>query len=543
MIYALVFGLGVWTCLLLGRRMLLALAPIAAGVGLTAVVTLFAVWAGNDPADLFEVDATLRYPLGYRNANAAFFIAGVFPMLVLCASRDIDWRLRGALAGTATLCLQLAVLSQSRGSVFAAILGAGLLLALHPQRARVLAWLGLPALATLVSLPWLLDVYQLGAGNTDASLDPLHTAGAVMALTAVAATAAGCLLARSEPEPISSPGASRLVGRALLGVLALGAVIGAVSLATADGGPFGFISDHADELTAGTPDDLTAQGSRFGLDLRSNRGDLWRVAIDEFEAKPVAGGGAGAFRFGYLLDRNASAVQPEDPHSVELLMAGELGAVGLLLFLGFVGGSIVAVLAARRLGPSAAALAAGSLAVGGYWLAQASVEWFWSYPALTMPVAFAMGVAAAPALLHPGTEPRRRPRRLVAAAAAAVVALALLPLLASERYTNDALETWHDDLEHAYSELNSAADLNPLSDRPLVTEAVIAEAAGEPQRALAALSEAQQRVPDEWTLYYLEARVLAGFDPAGAADALDRAQELNPQGAEIEALRAEVEAP
>ena len=50
-------------------------------------------------------------------------------------------------------------------------------------------------------------------------------------------------------------------------------------------------------------------------------------------------------------------------------------------------------------------------------------------------------------------------------------------------------------------------------------------------------------MPDEWTLYYLEARVLAGFDPAGAANALEQARELNPTGPEIEALQAEMDHP
>ena len=68
---------------------------------------------------------------------------------------------------------------------------------------------------------------------------------------------------------------------------------------------------------------------------------------------------------------------------------------------------------------------AGALAVGGYWLVHASVEWFWSYPAMTLPMAFAMGAAAAPAALRPAREPRRAPR-VAAVVALGAVAVAIL---------------------------------------------------------------------------------------------------------------------
>ena len=53
-----------------------------------------------------------------------------------------------------------------------------------------------------------------------------------------------------------------------------------------------------------------------------------------------------------------------------------------------------------------------------------------------------------------------------------------------------------------------------------VPVAPLAEQAGDPQRALRALAEAERRQPDEWTLYYLEARLLGPIDPASASRAL-----------------------
>jgi hypothetical protein len=534
--YTVAFALGLWLSLLLGRRMLLALTPLAVAGALVAVVSLIVLWTGTDAQEYLETDATLRYPLGYRNAAAAFFIMAVWPLLVLAASRDLDWKIRGLMGAAATLCIELAVLAQSRGAVLAVVVGAAALVAVHPARLRILGWLALAAAPGAAALPWLLDVFQAGGENTSASIPPLHAACRAMAAT-TAVSAVVCLLAaRAGMRVQLSSGARRVIGRGLLAYLAIALLAGGVALARSDGGPTGFVDRYGDELTAGTPD-LTSQGSRFGFDLRSNRGDFWRVAWDDFTANPAEGTGAGGFRPSYLLDRDLNTVDPEDPHSVELLMAGELGIVGLLLFAAFFGGAVAAALRARRLGPSAAALAAGAIAIAAYWLMHASVEWFWSYPAITLPVAFALGAAAAPALLRPGRDGRRA-GKMVLAALAVVAALSMVPFLLSERWTNDALG--NPDINEAYAEIEDAADLNPASVRALAAEAVIAEAAGDRQRALAALDRAEKRIQEEWTLYYLEARVLAPIDPAGAARALAEAKALNPRGTEVDELAVQL---
>ncbi|MGH2957310.1 MAG: O-antigen ligase family protein [Solirubrobacterales bacterium] len=536
--YAAAFALGTWTCLLLGRRMQLALTPLVGAGALVGIVTLGVLWTGSDISEFLDEEATLRYPLGYRNAVAAFFLIALFPTVVLAASRDLDWRLRGLLLGCTTLMVELVVLAQSRSSIFAAVVGVAVLIAVHPARLRILAWLALPLIPAVLALPWLLEVFQTGAGNSPESLPPLRDACAAITATSVFGLLLGLAVARAEPAFALSPRSSRRIGVGLLGCLAVVLGIGIIALARAEGGPTGFLDRHIDEISAGTPD-LTEQGSRFGFNLGSSRGDFWRVAADDFAANPLLGTGAGGFRSSYLADRDANTVQPEDPHSIELLMASELGLPGVLLFALFAAGATVGVLRARRLGPSAAALAAAALAVGAYWLAHASVEWFWSYPAITLPVLFALGAAAAPALLRPSSEARRR-FRLPLAAAVTLLALSMVPFLLAERYTNSGLRTGAADLDSAYSDLRKAADLNPLSDQPLAAEAVIAEAAGDRQRALAALDRAERREPTEWTLYYLEARLLAPIDPDGARRALEEAHALNPRGVEVAELGEEL---
>jgi hypothetical protein len=541
--YVAAFVLGIWGASLLGRRMLLALTPIAAAGAIVGLVTLIALWAGTNSRDFFEIDATLRYPIGYRNAEAAFFLMAVLPTVVLAASAELDWRLRGLLLGSATLMIELAVLAQSRASVFAALIGVAVLIAVHPDRLRVVGWLALALVPAALALPWLLDVFQRDAGNTAAEIPPLHHACVAIAVTSLASGAVGLCLTRFG-RGLELPARGRTaIGGLLLGFLGLILIAGAIALVRADGGPGGFVSRHVDELTAGSPN-LETSSSRFGLDVRTERGDYWRVALDDFDRHPLDGTGGGGFRSSYLQHRHNPGVSPEDPHGVEMLMLGELGLPGAVLFLTFLVGSVVAVVRARRLGPSAAALAAGALALSAYWLAQASVDWFWSYAAITLPVPFLLGAALAPGLRRDEDgetrdgegETRRTATRTALAIAAFAVAIAMVPFFLSARYTNQGIRIGQSNAQGAYDDLGRAADLNPWTARPQAAESVIALEVGDDARALSSIDDAIDRSPRDWLLFMQKAKVLIRTDPAGSRQALEQARRLNPRGPEIDEL-------
>jgi hypothetical protein len=532
--YVVFFALGIWTCLLLGRRLDLALAPVAFGGAAVGIATFIALWTGSNSQDFFETDATLRYPLGYRNAEGAFFLIALWPLLGLAVSRQLDWRWRALVTASATIAIELAVLSQSRAAPFAAAVALVVMVAFHPSRLRTLMWLAAAAVPAVIALPWLLDVFQHEGGNTAASIPPLHTACRAMAATAGLSLVGGAVLARFEPE-LEFGEAGRTAGRWVTVVLVAAALIGGGALVAAKGGPSKIIDRVDSELTAGTPD-LGPQGSRFGIDLRSSRGDYWRNAWHDFTRHPLGGDGSGGFRHSYLIHRPSTGVQPEDPHSVEMLMLSELGAPGFLLFAAFIGGALVAILRARRLGPEAAALAAAALASGAYWLLHASVDWFWSYPGVTAPVVFALGAAAAPISQRVDAPELGRPWRWGLAGATALVALALVPFFLSDSYTNRGIRTGISDPDEAYADLRRAADLNPVASTPLIGEAFIARQEGDRERALSALDEAEDRAPDNWQPYFMEAQVLAQVDKVKARAAIARALQLNPKDENVLAL-------
>jgi hypothetical protein len=539
--YVVLFALGLWLCLLLGRRPLLALTPLAAAGGLVALATLIALWTGHSSLDFFETDATLRYPLGYRNAEAAFFLIALWPMLGLAASRQIDWRWRGALIASGTLAIELAILAESRASPFAAAIALIVLLSLHPERLRAAMWFAATVIPAAIAFPWLLDVFRHDTGNTAASIPPLHTACRAMAATTVLSLAGGLLLARFEPELDLSEGTRRIWTRVAIGFAAVVILAGGAVL-FAKGGPGKLADKVGNELSAGTPD-LASQGSRFGVDFRTGRGGFWHVAWDDFKREPLRGDGSGGFRHSFLVHRDTGGVQPEDPHSVEMLMLSELGLPGFLLFAAFLGGSVVAVLRARRSGPHAAALAAAVLGAAAYWLVHASVDWFWSYPAVTAPVMFGLGAAAAPACVRADATALARPWRAGLVVASVIVALTMVPFFLSETYSNNGIRTGNSDTSVAYTDLRRAADLDPWTSVPLIGESFIATDAGDRARALSALNEAEERNPDDWQPYYLEAQLLKTSNPVAARVALARARALNPLDTDVIGLGKELKAP
>jgi tetratricopeptide (TPR) repeat protein len=263
------------------------------------------------------------------------------------------------------------------------------------------------------------------------------------------------------------------------------------------------------------------------------------VAWKDARAEPLHGEGAGAFVYSYTRDRGIS-LSARDAHSVEMELLSELGFPALVMFAAIVVGAAAAALRSRRLGPSAATLCAGALGAGTYWLFHSSVDWFWTYPALTAPVFALLGSAAAPALSS-ARAARAVGVRVAAAGAALVAIVAATALYLSERYTNDAYDEWRTDLQGAYSDLDRAQTLNPFADEPLVAEGAIAKEVGDRARALDAFRDAADRTPQEWGTHYFLGQLLASSDPAAAERELEIAAELNPRSAVVHRALAEVQ--
>jgi tetratricopeptide (TPR) repeat protein len=218
-----------------------------------------------------------------------------------------------------------------------------------------------------------------------------------------------------------------------------------------------------------------------------------------------------------------------------MLMISELGVVGLLLFGTFIVSSGIAAIRARRLGPSAAALVAGSLGAGAYWLVHASYDWFWHYPAVTAPVMFLLGAAVAPPLLDRAARLSGR-ARLAALPFLVLPLIVAVPLFLSQRYANRAYGEAQDDPSAALSDLDRAADLDPYDPEPLLAKGLIESRLGNSQEAVSALRDAIDRQSDSYAAHFFLAKELAATDPAAARVEAREALRLNPLDLQTRAL-------
>jgi O-Antigen ligase len=539
--YAVAFGLGAWLCGLLGSRIELALAPLAIAGAVAGVVTAVSLAGSEAIGDYFARDGTLDFPLGYRNANAAFYAIAIWPALGLAQSRTLDWRLRGAALGAATLSLELALLSQSRGSVLGAVAALSVYVITAPTRVRSLIWLALGVAPAVIVVPALTDLYRVANdARLGEAVGEMHSAGAAALIGMGVAVAIGLLAAALEPSRPPSPASLARANRAVA-VLAAGLVAaGGFAFVATAGDPIDWMGQRVEEFrSAGTPS-ASERSSRFTLNAGSNRYDAWRVALDDAAAHPLLGQGGGGYQSSYDRDRREPSQNIDDAHNVWLEILSELGVPGLLMFLAAIGAAGLGAVRARRASPEAAALASIALTAGAYWLAHSSFDWFWPYAGVTAPVLALLGSACAAGTLgrrRDGTSPLgARWPRIALVGAAAALALSVLPAYLSDRYTTDAFKGWRSDLDRAYDDLDAARALNPLSVDPLMVEGAIADAAGDPERAIAAYTEATRERPESWAPHYLLAEVYLPRSEARAKEAARRANELNPLSPRVNAL-------
>jgi hypothetical protein len=116
---------------------------------------------------------------------------------------------------------------------------------------------------------------------------------------------------------------------------------------------------------------------------RGTRSDLYRVAIDGFEAHPLRGDGAGGFEVRWARTRDVQE-DVRNAHSLELETLGELGLVGIVLLLAFLGAIVAAAVRSRlRPGGLGRGQTAAVAAAFSVWLAHSFVDWDWQMPAVT----------------------------------------------------------------------------------------------------------------------------------------------------------------
>lgn len=482
----------------------------------------------------------LLEPLGYVNGLGGFYLFGLWPLLAV-AERVRRPLIAGVAAGAATVLATLVLLTDSRGTAFAFLVSALLLLLLLPGRSRR-AWAILAVVAGVLAA-WgpLTDVIRVMPGGVPAQPAATIERGARWALLAGAGV--GVFWALStwavDSPALASPGRKKRMRLASAAVLVVTALAVPVAVAVAAHDPAGRVSRQYEAFTQLEP---IKGGSRF-TSGGGNRYDYWRIAWNQFEDDPLKGIGAGNFDRTYFLERRTNE-DVRQAHSIELQTLADTGLVGAVLLGAFF---IAVFLGAWRYArevrrrPVDEEIAVGVAAVGMFsvWLAQTSVDWLHLIPGLA---GIALGAAAI--LLRGGRGETAAPTvpvpapLLIAVVPLAVVAILFIgrPTLA-ENLRSEAKEELPSDPRRALAAAEESLSLNPDSLPGRYLEAAAFARLHAFQPAKRALREAIRREPHDYVSWALLGDLLTRRGAIAAAmRAYARAASLNPRDRQLHLL-------
>jgi hypothetical protein len=381
-----------------GRRVLhLALAITLAAAAVYIELRLLA----GSAESLFRT-GRLTNPVGYANGQAAVLLMG-FWLAFGIAERAMRPAI-GAVAGAAaTMQLGLVILTATRSAIPAAIAATLCVLAIPRGRLRR-GWLLVICVAgAAVAAPAGLAVYD--SPHAVAPPDDVARSAAVWLLVGAATTGLIWLFVLGGLSRITGE-ARRNMARVAAVALVLFVAGGAVATIAVVGNPVTRIDRTWNSFTALR--DPPAEQSRFAS-VGGNRYDYWRVAIDEFRQHPLVGVGGGNYVQDYYALRH-TAEYVKQPHSIELQVLSELGIVGALFLLVFLG--TVAHAIWRGLRPAAGKASAVSIGAAGVlvtWAVQTSVDWLHLLPAVTLAALAALVLVRPLPELMPVAIPDRPP--------------------------------------------------------------------------------------------------------------------------------------
>jgi O-antigen ligase len=500
----------------------LLVASLATIAGITLVELL------ADPESLF-LAGRLDDPVGYRNATACLFAVAFWPLVSAAAHHGLSPALRAPAFSAGALVLGLAFLTQARGVALGLLLGGAVAIGLGPDRLRR-AWVAAILVGGLaLASDRLLTPFHAFSDSGDATAADISPAVDALVVLVLASLAVGLVGALFDGGLRLAGPARATIRRTMAAGLVLATLAAAVGAVAAVGNPLSFVSDRYDEFRSL---ETTAPGDSRLTFGGGQRADLWRVALDEFEAQPLTGVGEGSYAFRYYeerrTDRNLST-----PHSLAFSVIAELGAVGALLLLLFLGALCAAVASRwRRADPRARWWASALLAAATVGLGESTVDWIWLVPGV-VGVCFLLAGLGLAALRLERPKPGRR--LALAPRAALGVALAVLAALVVSIYLGDvsirkARTTSSSAPAERLDAAQTAEKLLPWSTAPLYLKAGAHEDLGERAAARDDLREALDLEPNNFVTYALLGDLEVRVGRERRARALyRRALELNPR--------------
>jgi O-antigen ligase len=496
----LLYLLAFWLALNLLRLGASRRAVLAASVlGPACVAALTFPTLSPNLEQLFE-NNRLVGSVGYYNGQAAFLLVPFWVAISLAGSPRIHWAVRGPILAGATLCLQLAVLTQSRGAMVALAVSLPIFFLFSGQRLRGLISL-LPVVAALwVAFPPLNGVYLALAEGGDAAA-AVERALPVVWLTSGGTGLFGLLWGLSDRAWRPPHALTRATGAAVLACCLLLVAVGSFASFESFGSPVEVAQGRWEAFR--TNDVSGQEESRYLSASGSGRFELWRVAWASFVENPVRGIGTHNYEAAYYQSRELNVGYVRQPHSLPLEVLAERGAVGGVLLFAFLAACLVGgSLRRQRLNAHGKGFFGGLVASAAYWFVHSGAEWFWQMSAVTLPAVIYLAVLATPWRLPPDLSVAARwPVRLAAVGAALTVAVAVAPLFAADRLLHRGLETA--DGSEALAAVERAQRLVPWDPQLALWEAELAAREGRGERAETAYDRAIRLNPYHYAPYAL----------------------------------------
>ncbi|QIN83163.1 polymerase [Rubrobacter tropicus] len=516
-LYLVAFALAV--CLdAAGASRRVVLAAWVLGTSFVAGLTLLDL--ASDPEGMFRRQRLIG-TVGYYNAKAAFLLMPFWAAIYLSASRRAHPALRGAALGGAVLCAAVAVMAQSRGALAAMALSLPVFFLFSGARLRGLLALA-PVAAVLLVL--LRDLNHVYVALSDGAAPSEAVRGVPAAVWSASGAAALYGVAWGIVDLRWRPPAVRAGGRLAVACALLLLIPGALAFYERAGDPVAWTGK---KLEAFKTDDRTGEaGSRYLSASGSGRYVLWEVAWRDFTEHPLLGVGTQNYEATVYRLRQEATVRARQPHALPLEILAERGAVGGVLFAGFLFACLRGGLGRRRADPDATMRAGALASTVCYWFVHSGVEWFWQMPAVTLPAIVALAMLVAP------ERPRRAPRaggppRLAIVGIALFTICAVSPLYAADAYLRQSYAAGG--AGGALTAVERSAALNPLDPRTPRREAEVAARAGYDLRAEDAYRRLIRANPNHFAPYVLFGDYrLARGDRAGALDLYEKALERNP---------------
>lgn len=513
----------------LGRRSLPLLLPaLLAGIVAVAAYAL-ATRLLPDRVGTFNSFAGYRLadPLGYWNAVSIFAVIGI-AVAVGMAARGSGIVLRSLSAASLVLLVPVLYFTFGRGGWFALAGALAVTIAVDPRRLQLVTTMFVvapwPALAVwrAYESPSLTTQFsQLGSASHEGG----RLALTIAALAAVSGVVTAGYVVLSRRISVGR-GLRRAYGAALL--VALVAAIAAGL--TAYGGPSKVAHRALDSIRQSSPNVRGNQTGRL-FSLSSNgRLDMWESALDDFQAHPTLGSGAGTYERWWLQNRSIP-MKVRDAHGLYAEILAELGPLGLAALLAVVAVPLAAAIRARR-SPFVAPALGGFVALALH----AGVDWDWEVPAVVI-----AGLACGGVLLLTCSATRAQGRWTIgngtrAVVLGAIVALSVLSFvtLTSNRYLGQASAALNrSDANAAAHDARRAGRWAPWSTDALERRADAALSGGSVADARRLYRQAIAKDDGNWELWL-------GLALASRGDArrhaLARATSLNPLSSEIRQL-------